>query len=124
MIPIQPSHLMLGVLAMLGSLWLSGTVVAQVTYPVWPQQQTAPIQPRLSPYLDLLRNDNSVLSPYHSFVLPRREVQRQQARQAAEINRLEQATFRRDAHLTGPANSSRLPPAAADDFRPICTSIE
>jgi hypothetical protein len=114
---IQPDQLLLGSLVMLGSLGLSAPVAAQVIYPVLPQQQTAPIQPKLSPYLDLLRNDDSVLNPYHSFVLPRREIHRQQARQAAEINHLKQGTSRRGAHLADPANSPRLPTGGGGRFQ-------
>lgn len=109
--------IILGIMQILGALGLSGNAAAQLNYPVLPQQHNAPIQPKLSPYLDLLRNDNSLLSPYHSFVLPRRELQRQQAHQAAEINRLEQATLRRDAHFTGPGNSSRLPTGGGGRFQ-------
>lgn len=55
---------------------------------------TNPLQPRLSPYLDLLRRDNSVLSPYHSFVRPRQEFRQGFRRQAAKIRRLERAVAR------------------------------
>lgn len=49
---------------------------------------TAPYQQRLSPYLDLLRADNSALSPYHSFVQPRQQMRLNQNRQAAQIQSL------------------------------------
>lgn len=50
----------------------------------------APYQQRLSPYLDLLRTDNSALSPYHSFVQPRQQFRQTQSRQAAQIRGLDQ----------------------------------
>ena len=60
-----------------------------------PQRATAvPYQQRLSPYLDLLRSDNSVLSPYHSFVQPRQQSRQNQNRQAAELRRLERTIGR------------------------------
>ncbi|WP_442511960.1 hypothetical protein SH528x_003714 [Novipirellula sp. SH528] len=53
-----------------------------------------PYQQRLSPYLDLLRNDNSALSPYHSFVQPRRQVQQNQNFQASQIQRIQRTIER------------------------------
>tara|TARA_R110002049_G_scaffold4601_4_gene31927 strand:+ start:176625 stop:177050 length:426 start_codon:yes stop_codon:yes gene_type:complete len=76
----------LSVTAALTTLAISTTASAQTTYPGSQHSVTRgkAIQyeprPTLSPYLNLLRNDDSVLSPYHSFVVPRR--QQQQARQA------------------------------------------
>lgn len=45
-------------------------------------------RPTLSPYLDLLRIDSGVLPPYHAFVVPRRKVEQQQARQGRAIGAL------------------------------------
>jgi hypothetical protein len=64
------------------------------------QQGTAPYQPKLSPYLDLLRSDNSLLSPYHTFVVPKTQVQRQQTQQALEITRLRHAQMQRPVQGT------------------------
>jgi hypothetical protein len=66
---------------------------AQVTYPDASSYQH-PYQPRLSPYLDLLRNDNSLLTPYHAFVQPRREFQQRQLQLSTDLNRLEQTQQR------------------------------
>lgn len=52
---------------------------------------SVPYQQRLSPYLDLLRADNSVLSPYHSFVQPRQQLRQNQNTQAARILTLERS---------------------------------
>lgn len=57
-------------------------------------------KPKLSPYLDLLRNDDSALSPYHSFVLPRREIAQRQAMQAIELRRLDYEATRRSPSKT------------------------
>ncbi|KAA1261023.1 hypothetical protein LF1_35660 [Rubripirellula obstinata] len=54
---------------------------------------------RLSPYLDLLRSDNSVLGPYHSFVLPRQQIQQSIRRQASEIRNLRR-TVSESPHAT------------------------
>ncbi len=57
---------------------------------------SAPYQQRLSPYLDLLRSDNSALSPYHSFVQPRQQLRQNQNRQSEQLRRLER-TIQRSA---------------------------
>lgn len=62
----------------------------------------APYQQRLSPYLDLLRADNSALSPYHSFVQPRQQFRQSQNRQAAEIRRLDRMIPRPGSTATRP----------------------
>ncbi len=67
---------------------LSGALAQQ------PGPPSSPYQQRLSPYLDLLRADNSVLHPYHSFVLPRRDFQQRLRLQAAQIGQLQQTTSR------------------------------
>ena len=58
------------------------------------QPWAAPYQQRLSPYLDLLRVDNSVLSPYHTFVEPRRRIRQSLNLQAAQIGRLQEQVTR------------------------------
>ena len=78
-------------------LAISTPAAAQYGSGQLPAFQGATNKPKLSPYLDLLRNDNSVLSPYHAFVLPRREIAQRQAAQAIELRRLEFATTRRSA---------------------------
>lgn len=67
---------------------MSSPALAQSTVPLSPIDQRTSQSPRLSPYLNLLRQDNSTLSPYHSFVRPQREVYQQQVRQTAELQRL------------------------------------
>ncbi|MCM2374839.1 hypothetical protein [Aporhodopirellula aestuarii] len=47
-----------------------------------------PLPPSLSPYLDLLRSDSGVVSPYHSFVLPKRRIAEQQTQQSAQLRHL------------------------------------
>ena len=64
-------------------------VAAQAAYPNLPRAAGRPSQPILSPYLQLLREDTSVTSPYHAFVLPQREMAQQQLWQAAEIQSLD-----------------------------------
>lgn len=72
-------------------------------------------QQQLSPYLDLLRSDNSVLSPYHTFVRPRREVRRALNQQASDLHRLERATI--GSHSTSRRDSSsRLPTGRGGTF--------
>ncbi len=61
--------------------------------------QPAPYQQRLSPYLDLLRTDNSVLGPYHSFVRPRQQLQQRINAQGAQMGRLQQ-TLQRSSSMT------------------------
>jgi len=79
-----------------GMLASAKPVAAQAIYP-GSRQPVAPYRPKLSPYLDLLRTDNSQLNPYHSFVVPRRELYGRQARQAAEISRLGRSSYGRSA---------------------------
>ena len=112
----QRHLLLLAFFVLLGSLGFSRQAAAQVSQSRVAQQHVAPYRPKLSPYLDLLRNDNSILNPYHSFVLPRRELHQQQARQAGEISRLEQATFGRFAP-NAPSQTSRLPTGRGGRFQ-------
>ncbi|TWU60730.1 hypothetical protein Poly51_10110 [Rubripirellula tenax] len=51
----------------------------------------SPYSNTLSPYLDLLRNDNSALSPYHSFVRPRQRLQQTLGQQAASLRQLQRS---------------------------------
>ncbi len=81
--------LLFGGLALLVVLAYADSSAAQVIHPNLPQNRVQPIQPKLSPYLNLLREDTSVNSPYHTFVLPRREVAQEQLRQAAEISSIQ-----------------------------------
>ena len=70
-------------------VWLACTQVdARAQQPGPPA--ASPYQQRLSPYLDLLRADNSALSPYHSFLQPRREFNRRLRWQSNRIGQLEQ----------------------------------
>jgi hypothetical protein len=108
--------LLLGFMVALGILGYSRPVAAQALDRNLPVRNSVPYRPKLSPYLDLLRHDNSVLSPYHSFVVPRRELHQQQARQAAEINRLNQATFGRAAR-SAVGSASRLPTGTGSRFQ-------
>lgn len=74
-------------------LALQTTSQAQVNqYGATPQHSASPYQNRLSPYLNLLRTDNSVLTPYHSFVQPRIQFQQNLNRQAHQIGQLERAS--------------------------------
>ncbi len=107
MVPARRGLLLLGFLVALGCFGLSRSVTAQQPYQGIPPKRAAPYRPKLSPYLDLLRRDDSVLSPYHSFVLPRRELHRQQRAQAAEISQLRRATHGR-ARPGGRGTPSRL----------------
>ncbi len=81
-----------------------------------PNIGTGPNQPKLSPYLDLLRNDDSVLSPYHSFVLPRRAISQQQSVQAGQLRRLEYETSARRA-AQGTSSVRRLSTGRGGQFQ-------
>lgn len=81
------------IIAGLVSLSGSSMAVAQAIRPMRPTDQKSLNQPRLSPYLNLLREDNSTLSPYHSFVRPQRENYQRQSRQSFEIQHLETRVF-------------------------------
>lgn len=81
----------LTVALLLGS---AARLTAQVNYPQALQRQGTPSHPTLSPYLNLLRDDSSLNSPYHTYVLPRREVAQQQLNQAAHIRSLERSLDR------------------------------
>ena len=104
-------------LTFIGCIALPSSAEAQVVYPGMPQTQRAgaPTQPKLSPYLNLLRTENSLLPNYHTFVLPQREIYQQQARQGAEIMRLEQATLSHSS--SSQSGSSRLPTGNGGHFQ-------
>jgi hypothetical protein len=115
MVATQRTLLLIGITVALGSLGLSRSLSAQAIYPGVQRKPSPRLQPKLSPYLDLLRRDNSVLSPYHSFVLPRRELHQQQLSQAVEIDRLQQATYLQRHSKTGV--SSRIPTGRGGQFQ-------
>ena len=74
-------------------LALQTTSQAQVSkYGPAPQYSASPYQNRLSPYLNLLRRDDSALTPYHSFVQPRVQFQQNLNRQAYQLGQLQQTT--------------------------------
>ena len=72
-------------------------------------QSSSPYQQRLSPYLNLLRNDNSTLNPYHAFVQPRQQIQQNIVRQGIQLQRLNQAyqSSSLGASLTTPSQNRR-----------------
>jgi len=76
---------------------------------------SAPYQQRLSPYLNLLRSDNSLLGPYFSFVRPRQEIHRSLNRHTSQIGELERSidTFRPAEEST---SGSRLPTGRGGTF--------
>ncbi len=89
-------------------------LAAQVSYPGVPTRSN-PYQPRLSPYLNLLRNDNSLLTPYHSFLQPRREFQQQQLQLYTEVTGIAQSR-----HIQNPgisAGHTRLPTGNGGQFQ-------
>lgn len=70
----------------------------------------APARPTLSPYLDLLRADSGVISPYHAFVVPKQRIARQQRQQSSQINRLQSQVQRLDqTWRTGRQREERTP---------------
>ena len=86
-------------------LALQTTSPAQMNqYGAAPQHTASPYQNRLSPYLNLLRTDNSVLTPYHSFVQPRIQFQQNLNRQAQQIGQLQHAA--RGTGSSTPAEST------------------
>lgn len=105
--------LLLGIAAVLGSVSAASPASAQAIYPGPVQQRPAPYKPRLSPYLDLLRRDNSVLTPYHSFVVPRRELYSRQLSQAAQINQM-QRSYQQTQRRQAPGN--RMPTGRGGQF--------
>lgn len=98
-----------GFIAGLVSLLISPAAMAQTIQPMGPTDQRAFNQPRLSPYLNLLREDNSTLSPYHSFVRPQRESFQRQSRQSSELQRLESRVYSQQRAGAAGALVPRLP---------------
>ncbi|QEG02203.1 hypothetical protein Mal15_62880 [Stieleria maiorica] len=67
----------------------------------------SPYQQRLSPYLDLLRSDNSILSPYHSFVQPRQQFRQNQTRQFQQLQKLQRAFERSATGASAPSERTQ-----------------
>lgn len=109
----RPGLLLIVVLCSFGAAERSH---AQLMYPLDQQKQLTPVSPTLSPYLDLLRNDNSQLSPYHSFVLPRRQIVQQQLQTTGEVQRL-QREFGLSSRPSQPTYQSRRPTGNAASFQ-------
>ena len=91
------------------------TARAQAVYGPRSRPTSAPHQPRLSPYLNLFRADNSLLTPYHAFVQPRQELQQNLSRQEWQIGRLEQAASRSVETFDSNANA-RQPTGRGGSF--------
>lgn len=103
-------------LALLAGVLLTRSAAAQVVYPIGEAGQYGiPARPTLSPYLDLLRNDSGAISPYHAFVLPRREIVQQQTQQAANLRRLERASF--GGVVGGQVQNLRLPTGRGGSYQ-------
>jgi hypothetical protein len=79
---------LVGLLALIVWIDLSGEAKAQGISGRPNAQTASPYNQRLSPYLDLLRSDNSALSPYHAFVRPRQQIQQGFQQQAFQIRKL------------------------------------
>lgn len=79
---------MVGLLAFVVAIGSAGEAKSQGISGRPDVQSTSPYNQRLSPYLDLLRSDNSALSPYHAFVQPRQQIQQNFRRQASQIRNL------------------------------------
>ena len=109
-------HVKLVILAVLFSLGFAQRSQAQLMYPIEPQKPLAPASPTLSPYLNLLRNDNSQLSPYHTFVLPQRQIIQQQLQTTGDVSRL-QREVSRSSRLSQPGYPSRRPTGNAASFQ-------
>lgn len=103
-------------LVVLCSFGVAKSSQAQLMYPIEQPRKMTPASPTLSPYLDLLRNDNSQLSPYHSFVLPRRQIIQQQLQTSGEVQRL-QGEFSRSSRPSQPTYQSRRPTGNAASFQ-------
>jgi len=100
---------------LLVAIGLQTTSLAQVTTQRFPVKRSNPYQQRLSPYLDLLRSDNSLLGPYYSFVRPRQEIRRNLNLHTSQIGELERsADIFRPAE--GSTSGSRLPTGRGGTF--------
>ena len=91
-------------------VWVGGSVVNS-KLPVRVAQ--SPYSQTLSPYLDLLRNDNSVLSPYHSFVRPRQQLRQSISQQAVTLRQLRQSINQPVGPMPSP---QRLPTGRGGSF--------
>lgn len=98
----------------LGSLSASEPASAQAVYPQMPGGPSIHYQPKLSPYLNLLRGDDSVLGPYRTFVLPQQRLYQQQVNQTVQIGRLQQAANRQ---TRGATRNGRLPTGRGGQFQ-------
>ena len=107
----------IAVIAGLVSLSGSSVATAQAIQPMRPTDQRTLNQPRLSPYLNLLREDNSTLSPYHSFVRPQRENYQRQSRQSSELQQIETRVFPRQHTTIAGSSSPRLPTGNGAKFQ-------
>ncbi len=90
---------------------------AQAIRPMLPANQGARSQPQLSPYLNLLREDNSTLSPYHSFVRPQRENLQQQSQQSSALHQLENRVYSQQRGNAGGLSVPRLPTGNGAKFQ-------
>jgi hypothetical protein len=77
------------------------------------KHESSPYRQTLSPYLDLLRNDDSVLSPYHSFVRPRQQMRQSISQQAAVLRQLEKTVTQPFGVIP---NQQRLPTGRGGSF--------
>lgn len=106
-----------GLIAGFVNLLGSPLAMAQTVRQMSPTDQRSLNQPRLSPYLNLLRDDNSTLSPYHSFVRPQRENYQRQSQQFSELQHLETRAYSQQRAGTGGSTVSRLPTGNGAKFQ-------
>lgn len=114
---VHKKKLVFGIIVGLVSLFGSSMASAQAIQPMRPTDQRALNQPRLSPYLNLLREDNSTLSPYHSFVRPQRENYQRQSQQSSELRHLETRVLPRQQGRIAGSPISRLPTGNGAKFQ-------
>lgn len=116
-VPIAKTLLIGGLFVGIVNLLDSRLAMGQTTRPMRAADQRTIGQPRLSPYLNLLREDNSALSPYHSFVRPQRESYQQQSRQATQLQRLETQVQSQQRTGIQRTSASRLPTGNSAKFQ-------
>ncbi|MCC7339195.1 MAG: hypothetical protein IT422_29225 [Pirellulaceae bacterium] len=114
---VYKKKLLIGIIIGLVSLLGSTVATAQAIQPMRPADQRTFNQPRLSPYLNLLREDNSTLSPYHSFVRPQRENYQRQLQQSSELRQLETRVLPRQHGAIAGSPISRLPTGNGAKFQ-------
>jgi hypothetical protein len=102
----------LAIITILSSLMICSLSSAQLNYQK-PRAAMAQPQPILSPYLNLLRVDNSTLSPFHTFVLPQRQQSQLQLMQSTQLSSLQ----RRVNDQTGEGTRSRLRTGGGGHFQ-------